>query len=265
MMLEDDFSDVIRKALKGLALSPGEASLRSGIPVNELQGLLRGRFSEAHVRQLAPVLHLHGEALANHPRYMPAPKELRGIQRLDLPFHEGQVNAWLIQKEETTILFDTGFLSHSCSDALTKLGEVDLSAIFITHHHPDHVGGLKALSKGGRPTYVPASESIAGTITLRPGEVYSHGPLRITTIDLAGHCDGALGYVIEGMEHPVCVVGDALFAGSIGGCAPETYLTALANLRRDVLTLPQNTVLLPGHGPATTMEEELISNPFLAS
>jgi hydroxyacylglutathione hydrolase len=265
MMLEDDFSDVIRKAIKGLALSPGEASLRAGIQLTDLQTLLHGQFSEAIARRLAPVLELDADALANHPRYKPQEHDVHGIQHLDLPFHDGQVNAWLLSKEGTTILFDTGFLSNSCSDALRDLGVENLSAVFITHHHPDHLGGLKALGQWHCPTYFPSSDATEGTIPLNPDDVLSQGRFRITAIDLAGHCDGALGYLVEGMEQPVCVVGDALFAGSIGGCSPETYHTALSNLRRGVLPLPKGTILLPGHGPATTVGEELTSNPFLAS
>jgi glyoxylase-like metal-dependent hydrolase (beta-lactamase superfamily II) len=91
------------------------------------------------------------------------------------------------------------------------------------------------------------------------------GALSIRAIPLPGHCLGALGYVIEGLAVPVCVTGDALFAGSMGGCAPgEPYREALAANRKEVLSLPPETILLPGHGPASTVGSELLANPFLA-
>jgi glyoxylase-like metal-dependent hydrolase (beta-lactamase superfamily II) len=62
----------------------------------------------------------------------------------------------------------------------------------------------------------------------------------------------------------VLVTGDALFAGSIGGCAtPAIYQHALRQLREILAPLPDPTVLLPGHGPATTLGEERSANPFL--
>ena len=106
--------------------------------------------------------------------------------------------------------------------------------------------------------------SLAGE-DLNSGDLLMRGDLAIRVIGLPGHCPGALGYVVERIEPPVCVTGDALFAGSIGGCAPgEPYRQALEALRTGVMTLPDQTILLPGHGPATTVGSEKRANPFLA-
>jgi hydroxyacylglutathione hydrolase len=62
---------------------------------------------------------------------------------------------------------------------------------------------------------------------------------------------------------PVCFVGDTIFAGSIGRSNPSPlYRTHLESVRRHVLTLPHDCLLLPGHGPGTTVQEELHHNPF---
>jgi glyoxylase-like metal-dependent hydrolase (beta-lactamase superfamily II) len=75
----------------------------------------------------------------------------------------------------------------------------------------------------------------------------------------------ALGYHIGGLEVPVLVTGDAIFAGSMGGCRDEsTYQQARRTLHAAIRPLPCSTVLLPGHGPATTLGEEWRRNPFLA-
>jgi glyoxylase-like metal-dependent hydrolase (beta-lactamase superfamily II) len=69
---------------------------------------------------------------------------------------------------------------------------------------------------------------------------------------------------VEG-EAGLCFVGDTLFAGSIGRANPASlYPVHLESVRSRVLTLPMETVLLPGHGPATTVKEETEHNPFAA-
>ena len=63
--------------------------------------------------------------------------------------------------------------------------------------------------------------------------------------------------------HELCFVGDTLFAGSIGRSNPfSLYPDHLQSVRERVLQLPNETVLLPGHGPATTVKEEIVNNPF---
>jgi glyoxylase-like metal-dependent hydrolase (beta-lactamase superfamily II) len=74
----------------------------------------------------------------------------------------------------------------------------------------------------------------------------------------------ALGFHIERLARPVLVTGDAVFAGSMGGCAsPAIYQHALRRLREVLAPLPDATVLLPGHGPQTSLGGERVANPFL--
>ena len=76
-----------------------------------------------------------------------------------------------------------------------------------------------------------------------------------------GHSVGGMTYVIDGLEKPVAVVGDAIFAGSMGG-GMISYEDALRTNREKIMTLPNDTILCPGHGPLTTVCEEKQSNPF---
>ena len=252
--MEDDITYVLRKALRGHDLAPGEAAGRAGLAEGAVMGLLRGRFSETAARALAPVLGLGAEALAHLPGYESAPRNEPFLRQLDMPFHGGQVNAWLIRGAEFTLLFDTGESPATLAHALDAAGSPAVDAVFVTHSHPDHTGGLEETVRRG-----------FRTARMAAGESCRFGELTVRAFDLAGHCDGALGYLLDGLPAPVCVVGDALFAGSIGGCPdPVTYRTALANLRTHVLTLPDDTILLPGHGPATTVGEERRHNPFFA-
>lgn len=255
--LEDDYTYVIRKAFKGLALAPGEAALRAELPENEVLAFSRGKFSESTARRLAPVLHLKVEALAAHPRYLPRPLALTNVHRLDLPFDNERVNAWLVWENDTAVLFDTGYDPGSCAVALDAIGAPPLQHVFITHGHHDHTGGIPDFQKRGHPIH-------GAGYGLKPGESIRCGPLTIRTCDLSGHATPALGYHVEGLARPLLVTGDALFAGSIGGCGnPELYQHALNRLHEILDALPADTVLLPGHGPATTLGEERAANPFL--
>jgi glyoxylase-like metal-dependent hydrolase (beta-lactamase superfamily II) len=68
-------------------------------------------------------------------------------------------------------------------------------------------------------------------------------------------------YVIEGLAEPIAIVGDSIFCLSQGG-APEYYVQALENNREQILSLPEATILCPGHGPMTTVANEQAHNPF---
>ena len=87
------------------------------------------------------------------------------------------------------------------------------------------------------------------------------GALRLETRLTSGHSVGGITYVVSGLARPVAVVGDALFAGSMGG-GMVSYADALANNRRHILSLPDPTVVCPGHGPLSTVGEEKQHNPF---
>jgi hydroxyacylglutathione hydrolase len=257
-MLEDDFSWVVRKAFKGLALAPGEAASRAGLPENEVLAFSRGKFSADTARRLAPVLGLNPVALAQHDAYLPKPLALPNIQRLDLPFNGERVNAWFVGSADTAVLFDTGYQPGSC---VAALGAHAPDRVFITHAHGDHIGGISSFIALG---ITVLGCRIDHARPMYPGDTVQIGSLAIRACDLSGHANPALGYHIDGLALPALVTGDALFAGSIGGCGtPELYQHALRRLKEILTPLPDATILLPGHGPATTLGEERVSNPFL--
>jgi glyoxylase-like metal-dependent hydrolase (beta-lactamase superfamily II) len=256
-MLYDSTFDVIRKALRGLDLAPSEAAERAGLTDKEAIAASRQPVGSEVLRKLAPALGLDAEALAGLPAYQPPPCKLAEVTRLELPFHDDSVNAWLLDNGAGGwILFDTGNSWRDVPRELAQRG-IQKVSVFITHSHGDHTGGLPGLKE--------MAKSVDGPDNLKPGDVLPAGKLSIRVIDLPGHCLGALGYVVEGLAQPLCVTGDALFAGSMGNCGPgEPYQAALAALKAGVMSLPDETVLLPGHGPETTVGSERAGNVFLA-
>ena len=92
------------------------------------------------------------------------------------------------------------------------------------------------------------------------------GRLELRCLLTPGHTPGGVCYRVDMPWGPVCFVGDTLFAGSIGRSNPaQLYETHLESVRSQVLSLPPDGVLLPGHGPGTTVGEELDHNPFYSS
>ncbi len=257
-MLEDDFTYVLRKALMGQAIAPEQASARTGLSADDVDAFLEGSFNPDTARALAEALGLNAEAFSRHNSYQPAPLDLKNIVRLDLPFGDERVNAWLIEKNGTRVLIDAGFKPHDLKASLS--GRLP-DHVFITHSHIDHVGALDHFVAGKIPTY---SADLPETIHLAPGTAVSCGPLTIRACDLSGHAIPSLGYHVDGLPRPLLVTGDALFAGSMGGCkSAQAYQLALSRLNAVLTGLPDDTILLPGHGPATTLGEERRSNPFL--
>ncbi len=262
--LEDDITWVTRKALKACGMAPAQAAARAGLDSRAVLAFSRGIVTPEIALALAPVLDLHPQAFARLPTYQPEATLPPGVDLLEFPFGDGSVNAWLIRAGDHAVLIDAGPDHGSCARRL-DLARVSAVDCFVTHGHRDHIGGLGGLGRRAKRLFVPAAVPMPEAVRLTDDSTVRCGPIEIVTIDLAGHCPGALGYLIRGLTAPLCAVGDAVFAGSVGGTPdPRSHRLALDRIRRHVLSLPPDTILLPGHGPATTVGQELRHNPFLA-
>ena len=114
---------------------------------------------------------------------------------------------------------------------------------------------------GNPKVYVHQLELLNGCEPIEEGFKYSIDSLSLVVKHTHGHSVGGLTYVIDGIEKPVAVVGDAIFAGSMGG-GIVSFADALRTNREQIMSLADDTVLCPGHGPLTTVVEEKENNPF---
>jgi glyoxylase-like metal-dependent hydrolase (beta-lactamase superfamily II) len=174
------------------------------------------------------------------------------------------VNAYLVWEPGTreAVAFDTGA---DCGPMLQRIEEnLSVKLILLTHSHPDHVADLRRLKKAtGAPVYISELEEDEGAEAIAEGKRFRVGSLNIEARLTSGHSPGGMTYVVTGLSRPVAIVGDSLFAGSMGG-GNVSYDDALRNNREKILTLSDETVICPGHGPMTTVGEEKAHNPFFA-
>lgn len=263
--LEDHYNDVLTKALGGLKLNLDEAAARAGLDPARLRPVLEGAFDEAAVRRLAPLLDLGTEplvALGKH-EYEPRVTPPDGLLGFNTPYSDFFVNAYMAWDAESSqaVVFDTGSDGEAILRAAEERG-LTIALLLVTHTHHDHIMCLDALRKATRaPAYVSALEPTAGAEPLAEGQTFQVGRLSITPLKTSGHSRGGTSYLVTGLKKPVVVVGDALFAASMGR-GNVSYRDALANNRRAIFTLPDETVIAPGHGPLTTVGLEKRNNPF---
>lgn len=265
--LEDFYEDILGKAKKGLGKSDEDVIREAGISSEQWQSALAGDFNPEVATRVAPVLGLSGSALVQLGRraWKPAPVSVKGVEQIHTQWEDMYVNAYLVWDENSrqAVLFDSG-ANIAPLLALLKNERLKLELILLTHAHPDHVAVMPQLQDAypDVPVYLHAAESYVGKREApTEGDVFQVGSLTIEARFTPGHSPGGTTYVVTGLERPVAIVGDALFSGSMGG-SPQAWKSALQVNRDKILSLPGETVLCPGHGPMTTVAEELEHNPF---
>jgi glyoxylase-like metal-dependent hydrolase (beta-lactamase superfamily II) len=192
-------------------------------------------------------------------------------------------NCYVVRASEEAsegVVIDPGGDAAKLARELERLG-VTCKAILITHGHWDHLGGVADLAEAtGAPVHMAADERIAlerindfapAELPLRPytPEVLLEGDetlelagITFQTLRVPGHSPAHLAYYAEG-----CLFsGDVLFAGSVGRTDLPfgDWDTLVASIRLLADRFPPETVVYSGHGPETTLGDELARNPFLA-
>lgn len=269
--IEDEFEDVISKAAGSLGIGNTDLSQRTGVPVEEIRSLMDGKFDEKSLLAVADPLGLHGPSLVELAKQSWRPDEVvvKGLTGYNTPFpvpgyEEMTVNSYLVVDEAAgvAVAFDTGADVTGMLADIERLG-VKLELVLLTHTHDDHIKALGELlaATGNPPVWVNNKESITRAKGFDAGQGFSAGSLKIESRLTNGHSPGGTTFIIDGLDRPVAIVGDSLFCCSMGG-ARGAYGKALDNNRKQILSLPDDAVLCPGHGPVTTVAEEKAHNPF---
>ncbi|NNC87032.1 MAG: MBL fold metallo-hydrolase [Akkermansiaceae bacterium] len=264
--LEDNFEDILGKALRGTGIADEVLSFLTAVPEETIAKLKDGELDEAALRKVASPLGLDAGTLVERARnsWRPDPVEIDGLRQFNTAYDDMMVNAYLVwdPASREAAMFDTGTDASGALALVDELG-LKLTALYLTHTHIDHILDREAIlaHSPGLPVLVNSLESPGEATRFQTGEAFSIGTLRVSTRLTKGHSPGGTTYVIHGLERPVAIVGDALFAQSMGG-GMISYQDALATNRSEIFTLSDDTVVCPGHGPMTSVGEERAHNPF---
>ena len=266
MNLEDTHLDVLIKAQKAQGITDRDLVKLAGITVPDLNNLRAGRREPTALERVARTLSLRPDsviALANGAWSAPAVALPATVLKFTTPFADMTVNHYLVwdPKSLKAVAFDTGTDADPLFAALTR-HKLTLDKILLTHSHGDHILELDRIrEKTKAKAFAPEAEPVDECQPVGNGKRLKVSALTITAHTVPGHSQGGTVYEIKGLDTPLAVVGDVIFAGSVGGIRSR-YRPALESIRAGVLTLPAETILLPGHGPLTTVAHELAHNPF---
>lgn len=211
--------------------------------------------------------------------------EAQIVRIVSVPFEENTYIA-RIEGREDCLVIDPGLEPEKIIEKLESLG-VTPAAILNTHGHGDHIGGNAALKRrwpacpiiigvGDAPKLTDPTKNLSvafgaalrsppADVTVRGGQTYEVAGFTLEILDVPGHSVGHVVYLWKGHQPYIAFVGDVIFAGSIGRADfpdgdPERLLSGI---RSKLFTLPDETLLLSGHGPETTVGREKRDNPYV--
>lgn len=197
-----------------------------------------------------------------------------------IPLGSFEANCYLLTSAESCVVIDPGGDPETLFAHLNAV-PVPPSLILLTHGHPDHIAAACALRDlTGACVYAheadraavehphPYMAQLVGGLDpcpvdalLTDGQTFEVGETTLTVLHTPGHSPGCVCFLAPG----VAFTGDTLFAGSVGrtDLPGGSWDTLAASLKRIVESTTPETIIYPGHGPSSTMAEELRSNPYL--
>jgi hydroxyacylglutathione hydrolase len=272
MNLEDHLGDIVRKARAMAGVSAADAARAAGLGETEHSALEESGKSSANIKfpDLASILRLNAAKLEGIAKgWLPSPKDLstwRELRQISTSEGGNEVHCYLIWDEVTreAALFDTGWNAAPILKIVEE-EQLQLKHLFITHSHRDHVMGMEKIREAFPKIFLHTDSKTALPQHKNRRNDHIHlGSLRITNRETPGHAEDGVTYVVGNWSEDapyVAIVGDAIFAGSMGG-APQNGDLAKQKIRDHIFSLPAETLICPGHGPLTTVAEEKAHNPF---
>ena len=274
--LEDEFGDVVGKARRGREMSVAELAEKTAISPTDIDRLEDYEWTPdaEGIQRLAGVLDLDsGRLLASaQSAYFPLYPEGRPVDELLVEMMvlgtDFLMNGYVVgcPQSRRGVVIDPGFDAEKILRIIESTG-LQIEQILLTHGHADHIGCLSEICQAtGAPAFInPADIPLMGNLRTKiegdliDGQVVEVGTQQLEVRATPGHTAGGVSLVHRGLV----LVGDALFAGSLGGTRSwEAYRTQREAVAQMILSLDDAVVLYPGHGPATSAGEEKQNNPF---
>lgn len=276
--LEDEFGDVIGKARRGLGLEPADVARRADLDEATVQSMedYERQPTRAESDRVAAALELHAPSLwdvateAWRPQAQ-APTLAGGLQVRMIPHPPMRVTMYIVGDLATgdALVVDPGALPETVLQTVSESGW-RVTAYLITHGDADHIDALAAVyAQTPAPVWVhEGAQSLvhgvdaANLNVLAADGPFTVGPFALEALETPGHAPGHTAFALrDGV-----LVGDTVFAGSIGGTRTGNlgYAGQLEAIRNKLMTRDDDTKFFPGHGPPTTVGEERLHNPFLA-
>ena len=271
-MLEDEFVDIVRKAKRGNRIDNAAIGAATGLPLEDLKAWEDGKRvpDEDAARAIARVLQLDPGKLADAAarRWEPHVALPPDVRHHPQDPHPSNGYLFFLDDGKTAALIDPAGIPANLMRAINE-GPYTLRYILITHKHADHCDATADVARAFPQAQIvmhsldvhaigPLAKS---ALLLRDGETLPFGDdAAIRMLHTPGHTDGSSSFLFRGSLFS----GDTLFAASVGGAYGDnsTYRDILNSVRSKFFTLPDDTVVMPGHGPPSTIALEKQHNPF---
>ncbi len=177
---------------------------------------------------------------------------------IHFPLQINYVNTFLCFDEESreAFLVDCGAFEDQITEFIQKQN-LNLKFLLLTHSHFDHVDGVKGFKKTFKVPVYSATKEYDKKVS--EGDRIQFGNHEIEVFETTGHTSDGVSYYID----RAVFVGDAIFSGAVGGTANRSQFNEqISHVRSKILTLPEETVIYPGHGAPSLVGVERIFNPF---
>ncbi|CDI50367.1 MBL fold metallo-hydrolase [Clostridium tetani] len=199
------------------------------------------------------------------------------LKRIPVGMYQANCYILMDKKSKEGIIVDPGDEANLILQTVNKM-DCKVKYILLTHGHVDHVSAVKEVKDSlkapvginekdeesilkGMDLFGNSQTCGVADIKIKEGDTFKIGDKEIKCIETSGHSLGGMCFLIE----DIIFTGDTLFEGSIGRTDfyGGNFEILIKNIKEKILTIPEDTLVLPGHGMETTVGKEKISNPFL--